>query len=140
MGSTSTIFCNKCDYKRNVSTGPGMMYGSLDNLAIPEDEEYSKIFKMRNELKKTHDNLYERLEEGLYICDKCKYWDNKLVATFISKYDEKDEDLIYKYKRTCPKCSNELKEISIEEISKCIKCPKCNSDNLTIDINWLLWD
>ena len=44
MGSTSTIFCNKCDYKRNVSTGPGMMYGSLDNLAIPEDEEYSKIF------------------------------------------------------------------------------------------------
>lgn len=52
MGSTSRIFCNKCDYKRDVSTGLGMMYWSLDNLAVSGEKEYSDIFKMRDELKK----------------------------------------------------------------------------------------
>lgn len=140
MGSTSRIFCNKCNYTKDVSTGAGMMYWSLDNMAMPDDKEYSDIFKVRDELKKTHDNLYERLEEALYICEECKYWDNKLSVTFIAKDDEKNEDSIYKYKHICPKCSNELKEITLEEIKKYIKCPKCNSDDLSVDIDWLLWD
>lgn len=79
--------------------------------------------------------MNERLEEALYICDECKYWDNKLAAIFIAKDNEKDEDLIYKYEYRCPKCSNKLKEISLEDIRKYIKCPKCNSDDLNVDIS-----
>lgn len=94
MGNISRIFCNKCDYKKDISTGAGMMYGSLDNIAFSDDKEYSDIFNMRAYLKKIYENVYERLQESLYIYDECKYWDNKLSAIFIARNDDKDEDLI----------------------------------------------
>lgn len=86
MEITSRIFCKKCNYKINANTGPWMMYWSLDNLAIPGYKEYSDIFKMRDELKKIHHNLHERLEEALYICDECKYFDNKLNKLITKQY------------------------------------------------------
>ncbi|MEW9078232.1 hypothetical protein [Terrisporobacter glycolicus] len=138
MGSTSRIFCNECDFNIYISTGPGMMYWSLDNIACPEEEEYGDIFNMRDSIKEKYNKVHESLQQSLYICDQCEFWDNKLSVKFIVK--DKHKDVVYEYKHMCPKCSNELKEVSKEEIIKHIKCPKCNSRNLGIDIGWMLWD
>ena len=139
MGSTSTIFCNKCDFKVDVSIGAGMMYWSLDNIASPEDKDYKDIFNMRNSIKEKYNKVHERLQESLYICDQCKFWDNELSVKFMVE-DKHHKEIVYEYKHICPKCSNELREVDEEEIIKYIQCPKCNSKDLDIDIGWILWD
>lgn len=134
MGSISTIFCNKCDFKVDISIGPGMLYWSLDNIASPQYENYIDIFDMRNIVKEKYNEVHESLQESLYICDECKFWDNKLSVKFIVK------EKVYEYNYVCPRCNNELREIDEEEIIKHIKCPKCNSKDLDIDIGWMHWD
>lgn len=138
MGSTSRIFCNQCDCKIDVSIGPGMMYWSLDNVISQEDEEYREIFEMRDRIRKKYNDVKERPQHALYICDECEFWANKLDVKFIVQ--DKQKDMVYEYKYKCPKCSHELKKISEEEIISHIKCPKCESKDLGINMGWMLWD
>lgn len=138
MGSTSRIFCNECDGKIDINIGPGMMYWSLDNLADPEDKNFSDMFNLRKTIKNKYDEVREGLGESLFVCDECKYWDNRLSAKFIAV--DNNESIVFEYKHVCPKCSKELIEVDEEKILDYIKCPKCSSNSLSIDKMWMLWD
>ncbi|MGL5714645.1 MAG: hypothetical protein ACRCXT_01780 [Paraclostridium sp.] len=73
----------------------------------------SGVFDKYKELKEKYIDISDRVSEEVHICNECNFWDTITSVKFVT------DDFIYTYRHNCP---------------------NCNSYNLKLTENTILWD
>ena len=135
MGVGYSISCNKCDYTRSLDIGVGMLHSSL------EAEIQSMSKKEQLTINKTIEGKENLLSESegysVFQCYNCCSIYNKFHIKIIH-----DDKVLYENKPQCFKCKREMKLLFCDQDHNTItniKCVKCKSDDIQIDLN-MMWD
>ena len=152
MGSTISLCCKDCCYKKDFTVGVGMMY-SPDNIRDLDGE-----FAMLPDLipsKRTLTYIKELLEErnaeitddyghGVYRCKKCGEFHGRFYLRL--EFDGGSYDVEYK----CPRCKTKMERVDcLLEPGDCkdskvnlenYPCPACGKHSLYEGESMLLWD
>jgi hypothetical protein len=151
MGEMIEIFCQECNYRKEISLGVGMEYFSVENVLELVHPSCWKEFK---DIFHNHEILSKDCCHTLFRCVKC----NALYGRFHVKICYQTQDgakRTYETHHFCSKCQRELTPVSVvEEIDeddyggeqetlassiKQLPCPGCAKKSLAIQ-NIGYWD
>lgn len=159
MGQRYGIKCSKCDYKRLINLGIGMMYSPKHVFYKGYYKESDKpLLESLVKSKKIIEYDFTLMENGgepsddyghsIYLCTKC----GELYSRFHFSIENSDEK--YEPKYCCSKCKRVLTRVQFKENKGILKlmtinnesiaweCPKCGNDKLEFDFSLgvMMWD
>lgn len=131
MGNGIVIYCENCNYSKNILVGAGEAYSDIENVLSMLNERYQRQI---TKILSNHDIKQRNFYKAMYVCIGCGSFDSKLYVQIT--YDD-EKEFITNY--ICLDCEYELQKIDDYTTIKNYSCPECKKKTLSSEMN-ILWD